>query len=60
MKVDMLEFHPLDASPVYAPAEADTVRMASVRVSIRVSVIVLVEEKVKYLVVEGTCTDGPT
>ena len=34
MSVDMLEFQPLAASPVYAPAEADAVRTASVWVSV--------------------------
>ena len=48
MNVDKLEFQPLDASPVYAaPAEADVVEIASVCVSVRVSVMVLVEEKVR-------------
>lgn len=45
MNVDTLEFQPLDASPVYAPADADAAEISGV--SVRVSVMVLVEERVK-------------
>lgn len=44
---DILEFQPLDASPVYAPAEAGTIGIVSIWVSVRVSVRVSVEERVR-------------
>ena len=47
MNVDMLEFQPLDASPVYAPAEADAMGTVSVWVLVRVSVRVSVEDRVR-------------
>ena len=58
MNVDMLEFQPLEAKPVYAPAEADTVETACVWVSVRVSVTVSVEDRVKKLVAEGSISDA--
>ena len=58
MNVDMLEFQPLEANPVYAPAEADIVETASVWVSVRVSVTVSVEDRIKKLVAEGSISDG--
>ena len=45
MNVAMLEFQPLDARPVYAPADADAAEIASV--SVRAPVMVLVEERVR-------------
>ena len=61
MNVDMLEFQPLEANPVYAPAEADIVEIASVWVSVGVSVTVSVEERVKKLVADrGISASGAT
>lgn len=58
MNVDMLEFQPLGANPVYAPAEADTLERASVWVLVGVSVTVSVEERVKMLVAERAVSAG--
>ena len=58
INVDMLVFQPLEANPVYAPAEADIVGIASVWVSVWVSVTVSVEDSVKKLVAEGSISDG--
>ena len=47
MKVDMVVFQPLDPNLEKAFADADTILLFSVRVSIRVGVTVLVSERVK-------------